>query len=417
MNYTGIFENILDLGAAMIKCGGEVRRVEIAVDILAKSYGFSKCNFFVIPAYINGTVTSPDGETITQIREIGISSADYGRLDKLNALSRRIAADKPDAAVFSDELAEIMREEKQSTLFKYIASAIGVAGFSVFFGCDLMDVLVAILVSFAGTFLLDHFSGREQNPLMKNFVISLVLEFLILLMVHLGIGHHSGYITIGVVMQLISGLATTNGIHDLVHLDTVSGISNIILSATGAIGIALGMAVPIYFLHSWGSGELFPAAISPAVTLIGTAGACFGFSLCYGIRGKKLITCTVGGVLTAGVYVIASGIISNSFIANLVASIFTGIYAQVMVRIEKAPSTLFNTFGVFPLIPGSSLYYLMYGLIIQDSGMATSSTIGLLNASFGIVLGLMVVESVVKYMAGSRKILENKIKQRRAGQK
>ena len=44
MEYQRIFELILDLGAAMIGCGGETRRVNTAVHMLAESYGFTNCN-------------------------------------------------------------------------------------------------------------------------------------------------------------------------------------------------------------------------------------------------------------------------------------------------------------------------------------------------------------------------------------
>ena len=408
MNYRKIFELILDIGAGMIKSGGETRRVEIAVAMLAKSYGFSKINFWVVPSNIQGTVTSPEDDVFTEMREINGTGTDYGRLDKLNNLSRLACEEKPDENKLNEMLSEIMREKRQNAWIAYVSGMIGVAGFAGFFGCDVLDILVAVTVSLVVTFAMRHLTQRESNPLIKNFAISLIAEFLILLSVHLGIGHHSGYITIGIVMMLISGLATTTGIQDIVHLDTFSGLSNIILSMTGAIGIALGIAVSLFIFRGWNSGELMPASPQAWVLLLSAAGACFGFAVCFGIREYKLLVCTIGGILTTAAYIFASTLIGNSFVINMAAACVTGIFAQIMSRIMKAPATIFNTFGAFPLIPGSSLYYLMYGLVKQERALAFSSAVNLFSAAFGIVMGLMAVEAAVKYLSQSKKIIKLK---------
>ena len=74
------------------------------------------------------------------------------------------------------------------------------------------------------------------------------METFIILAVTFGLGDHVNYITIGVVMLLISGIGFTNGIRDLLHRDTLSGIVNIWNSVLGATGIALGIALPILLL-------------------------------------------------------------------------------------------------------------------------------------------------------------------------
>ena len=403
MDYQKLFETILDLCAAMISCGGETRRVEITLAMLTKAYGYTSCHLFVIPANVQATVTAPDGDVYTQMREVRNSNADYGLLDKLNALSREAYRDKPSDGILRKKLDDIINGNKKSTWLTYLAGAIGVAGFAGFFGCDVMDILVAVAVSLFVTFALKHLTERESNPLIKNFVISLCAEFLILLLVHLGIGHHSGYITIGVVMMLVSGLTTANGIHDLVHLDTFSGLSNIFLSITGAVGIALGIAVPLFLLKNWDSGELMSSNSSFVLMLIFAALASSGFAVWYGVRGRKIITCALGGVITTAAYLLLSGIIDNLFVTNLLAAAVTGVYAQIMVRVEKAPATIFDTFGVFPLIPGSSLYFMMYGILTGDKKLASSQGLSLFYITFGIVLGLMAVEAVMKYIAKGRK--------------
>ncbi len=67
------------------------------------------------------------------------------------------------------------------------------------------------------------------------------------------------------------------------------------------------------------------------------------------------------------------------FFPSLAASAFGALYAEVLARWLKAPSTLFFIVAMIPLIPGSTLYYSMscavYGQRAQASiyGLQTFS--------------------------------------------
>ena len=84
--------------------------------------------------------------------------------------------------------------------------------------------------------------------------------------------------------------------------------------------------------------------------------------------------------------------------ATFFSSVFCGVYAQVMARLNKSPATIFLTVSVFPLIPGAALYYMMYGFVTRDMAFALSRGAELLLTCFGIVLGFMAVEVANKYM-------------------
>ena len=129
-----------------------------------------------------------------------------------------------------------------------LLSFLGGTGFAIFFNCDLADSIVAVIASLMIVAIGDALGRIETNPLIFNAIISFIVEILILLSVRLGLGHHSGNITVGVVMLLISGIGFTNGISDLLHRDTLSGIINISKAVLGATGIAIGIALPILLL-------------------------------------------------------------------------------------------------------------------------------------------------------------------------
>lgn len=390
---------ILDIGTEMIRSGAETSRVEDSLYRLAAAYGFGSPNIWVVPTNIQATVTSPEGETVTQIRHVRSPGVQFDRLDRLNDLCRRACADTPGEESLRQSLEDILAVPARKPWLIYLAGVLAGAGFGVFFNCDWLDALVAVCASLLITFLGRRLSRRESNPLILNFLISFLAELFILLSVRVGFGHHRGYITVGVVMLLISALGTTNGVRDLVHLDTLSGLMNITSSLTGAAGIAMGIALPLLLFRRWGDSEIMILNPSIPLELAAATVGCIGFAIWFGVeKSKQIGCCAAGALLTWSAYLFTYRYLPNAFAATLLAAVACALFAQAMARLNKAPATIFQTVSVFPLIPGAALYYAMYGLVMRDGALATAKGVELLLACFGIVLGFMAVEVAVRYL-------------------
>lgn len=398
MNYETIFDMILDLGRDMIRCGGETHRVEDTLYRLAEAYEFKACSLWVVPTEIQATFTDPEGVTRTQIRNVKGRGNNFDALDKLNALSRWACAEKPSAAQLSVRLGVINGTAPLKPWLNYLGGVLGGWGFALFFGCSLLDSLVAAMASLLVFFLVRMLSRRESNPLILNFAVSFVTELFILLICHFSFGVHMETITIGVVMLLVSGLGAFNGLRDLVHLDTLSGLINLAASVTGAIGIALGMALPMLIFRDWGTLAVSAQDPNPIIQILSGAVACVGFSIWFRVRGRKIVYCAVGALLTWGVYLLSYHFYPSSFGATFLASIVCGLYGQIMARINKSPATIFTTIDILPLVPGGSLYYALYGVVTRNPELSYSKTGEMVLICFGIVFGFMVVEVVNRFL-------------------
>ncbi len=398
LDSTKILTTILDIGAAMIESGAETHRVEDSLYRLCAGYHFTDCNIWAVPSIIQSTVTSPDGERLTQIRHVRSTGVNFAQLDRLNNLSRHSCIDTPDADELRARLNETLQKPPQKAWEHYLGGALAGVGFGIFFNCDLLDAVTALFASLLTTLLIRLLSKRESNPMILNFLTAFTAELFILLAVHFGIGRHTGYITIGVVMLLISGLGTTNGVRDLVHLDTLSGVMNISVSFTGAVGIALGIALPLLLLPGWGTPEIMVLNPNIAMSLISCVIAGLGFAFWFHARDRHILYCALGALLTWGVYLLADHFLHNVFAATLFGSMASALFAQILARLQKAPATIFQTVAAIPLIPGASLYYMMYGVVTRDMDFALQKGIDLLLVCFGIVLGFLVVEVLSRYI-------------------
>ncbi|MDY5846618.1 MAG: threonine/serine exporter family protein [Bariatricus sp.] len=397
MNYTRILQGILDIGESMLKSGAENFRIEDSLYRMCKSYGFIKYDVFVIPSNIQITIETPDGEILTQIRHIETVSTDFHLLHHLNDLSRYVCEHTPDDKELHQKYLTAINQKPQHPVVQFIATLMGGIGFAVFFGCGFLDAIAAAIASVTFTFASKWLSKRESNLLIYNMLLSFLSEVLIILLVRAGIGLHPERIILGIVMMLISALATTNGIRDLLQRDFISGLINIMNSLLGAAGIVFGIALAMLLMHEF---SLEGAALNRnvLVQLISCTIGCTGFALCFKIRGRQVLFSSVGAFLTWGIYLLVYHFNPNVFVATLIAAVFVGFYAFTMARINKAPSTIFLTASVLPLIPGSSLYYMMSGYVTGNKEMATAQTNALLSTCLAIAIGFLIVDVATRYL-------------------
>lgn len=391
MNYEKLVQGILNIGEAMLQCGAEIFRVEDSLYRMYKSYGFMTYDVYVIPSNIQVTVETPEGEIITQIRHIESSEPNFDQLDYLNNLCRYVCQNTPDEKEMREKYLEVINREPQKRITRYAAGIMGGTGFAVFFGCNVWDAIVALIVSVMIVAVGDWLAKRESNLMVYNAILSFISEVIIIVALKMGVADHPDRIMIGIVMLLISGLGTTNGIRDLLQRDFISGFINIMNSFLGAAGIAFGIGLAIMLFHE-GYSDHFILNHSVPIQLISCTVACTGFAFWFKIRGKQVWYNSIGAFFTWAIYVVVFALKPSNFLATMIAAVFVAFYAFIMSRVNKAPSTIFLTASVFPLIPGPNLYYVMYGCVSQDPQLAFDETIVLMATCLAIAFGFIIVD-------------------------
>ncbi|MCI5534955.1 MAG: threonine/serine exporter family protein [Firmicutes bacterium] len=116
-----------------------------------------------------------------------------------------------------------------------------------------------------------------------------------------------------------------------------------------------------------------------------------GFAVFLKMKGKQVLMAGVGGGLTWALFLALQNYMGGLFVPNLLASIFVGIYAEIMARVNRAPATIFLTTGAVPLIPGGSLYYTMLGLVSNDELMFAENGSKAAIIALAIALGFVIV--------------------------
>ena len=100
---------VMDIGERMLVCGAEVHRVEDSVGRMCTALGAARVDCFIITSSMVVTIHGDDGSVYTETRRVSGSKFDFHRLDRLNALSRRVCAELPSVQEIREALREIGR--------------------------------------------------------------------------------------------------------------------------------------------------------------------------------------------------------------------------------------------------------------------------------------------------------------------
>lgn len=392
MDYYKLLDFATDFGYELSMSGAETYRVEESVYRILSAYGVEG-EVFAIPNSLIVSVTSDDGHPLTYMRRMGIHGNDLDSVERYSALGRRICAEKPDPNVAMQMLADCRQSCRQHRPFAVLLGYfLASAAFGIFFGGNLLDAFVGgIGGALSGAFIMfmDRF---KANNFFQTMLGSFPLAFFPYFCSAMGLIANPDAAIIGAVMTLIPGLLFTNAMRDIIFGDTNSGVNRIVQVLLIALAIACGTSFAWSAITTIWSEPVSAAAIMHPFWF--QALACcvgvLGFSFLFNVRGRGLVLCMVGAVLSWGIYTLVLLFGGNDNMAMFIGSMFSAVFAEIMARIRKCPAIGFLIMALLPLIPGSSLYYTMnYAVrgemaLFGSKGLSTVVLAGLMAA--GVLL-------------------------------
>lgn len=120
--------------------------------------------------------------------------------------------------------------------------------------------------------------------------------------------------------------------------------------------------------------------------------ATVSFAVLYDAPYKELLFSGLSGAVGWVVYLFLTGEVQvNKIFATVVATIILTLIARILAVMRKCPVTVYILVSIFPLVPGTGVYYTSYYLITRQNelfasmGLATFETAAAI--AFGIALG------------------------------
>ena len=234
----------MELGEQILRCGGEVSRVEDTIRRILTAYGATDIDVTAIMSLIVLTVEFGD-ETIVRTRWITGGVTNLGRLSKLNDLSRRICRTLPDKAEFLGRLYDIDVTTTIGIVPYIIGSLLTAFGFCIAWNGNLLDAFVSALVAFPMCIGMKHFAKTKTNAIVAKVVICFMSGVLAILMGKIIPAANVSTVISGDIMLVVPGVMLANSFRDLLGGDLMSGIFRMCAALLDAVAIACGYAVAI----------------------------------------------------------------------------------------------------------------------------------------------------------------------------
>lgn len=229
----------LDIGEGILKNGGEVGRVEDTIERICYAYGAVHVEAFTIISVIHAAIRMPDGSYSSQMRRVKSVGTDLGKLERFNALSRNICAEKPELDTVDKEICAIKGSKNYPIWVQFFAWATVSSSFTLFFGGGLIDCFVAFLIGLILCFV-ENYSSSRFNVMAKTLISAFVAFIVAGVMTKIGIGERFDEIMIGSYMLLVPGIAFGTAVRDLIAGDLIAGMLKTLQAFLLALMIACG---------------------------------------------------------------------------------------------------------------------------------------------------------------------------------
>ena len=123
---------------------------------------------------------------------------------------------------------------------------------------------------------------------------------------------------------------------------------------------------------------------------------CLGFAVLFNIRGIRLMVAGAGGFLSWLAFVLLSHVIPNDAINYFLVALLITVYAEIMARVVKTPTTTFITTSLIPLIPSGSLYYTMAYAFGGHAEAFVSKGMYTLQLASALALGIILATTLAR---------------------
>lgn len=389
---------LLNIGEAMYRSGGEISRIEDSLHRLGKVYGAKHVSVYALTSNIVVTVEFEGDYSVSQNRRIKTrESIDCKKMEDLNQLCRECVANPVKVISLQERVLSILNERPKQSMV-WLGQFIAAVAFTFFFGGSYLDAIVAAVGVLLIIVMQKWVRPVCSGALFFNVVVSFATGLIVSLANLVIPGLHVNQILIGDIMVLIPGIPITNSIRYILSGDTISSFEKLVDSLLQAFGIAAGFMLALLTVH----GEIVDASLlqgnmAIVVQMLSALIGTFGYCLIFNIQKKIIMIPTIGGAICMGMFFLCNAYGFNVFSSVLTAAFVVGMYGVIFARIAKVPTTILFIPACVPLVPGRNLYYSALAILSSDLMSLHENAVLLALTAVGISIGLALAGELERF--------------------
>ncbi len=394
------FGTVLLAGKILLSSGAEIYRAEETMHRIAEAMHIEDMDAYVMNRGIFATAKVPEEGIETRIVSVPDKEMDIEKIEEVNELSRTVCSGALNIENLLLSLRKIADKNTYSLYGRLSSYFLGAAGFSYAIGTSVRDSFCAGVVGgLIGLFSLyarDHIKSRVLGTILGSILTALLSNLLIVL----GLGRELSFIILGVMMDLVPGVAFVNSVREFSQNNFATGgtllISALLTCVSMASGVALvEMLVPGMHLISTAISDI--SRISNAVLLLRSLAAgigTVGFAIMFHVRKRHFLVCGELGAVTWFIYILFLKLQYNEVIAVFVSGFLAVLASRIFAVFRKCPATVFLMTSLIPLLPGISLYRAIYYFFMGDTETALHFAKICSFTAFTIAVSIAIVQQI-----------------------
>lgn len=230
-----------EAGRIMLANGAEVFRTEDTLDRIARHYGITDGDFFVLTNGILSSINDKEGNSSSRVKFIPSNKPCLMKVIAINQLSREICEGKYSLEEVKDELERIDHINEEPGILLIFAQAVASGAFTLLYNGSYLDGLMAMTAGlFLGVFAYLLSKAKSSRVIINVFGAALV-STLCIIFHHYGLCSNMNAMIAGSIIPLIPGVSFINGIRDIAKGDYLSGMVRLLDSLFVFLSIAVGV--------------------------------------------------------------------------------------------------------------------------------------------------------------------------------
>jgi uncharacterized membrane protein YjjP (DUF1212 family) len=238
-------------GFLILSCGGETLRAEDTATRILLAGGAAEPEVTAYSTSISISFVYSNGEVFSMTKRIRARTIHLSKITRANEISRNFCQGRIDIYEAHEQLIEATKMSGYSNRLIQLCTLLTPATFTILLGGSLLDCIFSGVL---GIFLLFGAEFQKKtyvHPAIYNFALGTLAAasgYLISAIPSFSI--NLDIVLPGTMMALLPGVTITNGVHDMLNADFMSGsarfVEALVTAATLAVGIGFGLGIGAY---------------------------------------------------------------------------------------------------------------------------------------------------------------------------
>jgi uncharacterized membrane protein YjjP (DUF1212 family) len=233
---------LLDIAIALMVSGANTNRANTSINRFALVLG---CRAFSMISHKTIVMTLTDnhtGETFTKVQNMPSYAINFTTISCISKASWKALGESWSIEKIESEFKKIRAEKKYSRIQVLLAVSLAGAGFCNIFGGDYTNMLVAMLSTFTGLFVLQEAHKKDFNMYFRVLLASFVASSVASLGIVYDIGESPHIALATSILFLVPGVPLINSFTDLLDNNLLNGQ----VRFTSGLMIVMAMAIGLF---------------------------------------------------------------------------------------------------------------------------------------------------------------------------